>query len=173
MPAYALLLRAVNVGGTGKLPMLTLRSMITAGGASEARTIGASGNAVFAAPHAPEVIATHVTQTLTERFGKPATVFTRDVASIEDALGQNPFPDADPARIAFLFLDGPVPPSPEDEARHLGKERILPGPNLLYIHYPDGMGRSKLQHPAMATGTARNLNTVRKLLDAMKALESK
>jgi uncharacterized protein (DUF1697 family) len=33
----------------------------------------------------------------------------------------------------------------------------------IFIHYPQGMGRSKLKMPFAKTGTGRNLNTVRKL----------
>ena len=33
----------------------------------------------------------------------------------------------------------------------------------IYVHYPDGIGRSKLRIPSAADGTARNMNTVAKL----------
>jgi uncharacterized protein (DUF1697 family) len=35
----------------------------------------------------------------------------------------------------------------------------------LFIHFPDGIGRSKLKVPFAKTATARNLNTVAKLLE--------
>ena len=47
MTAYVALLRAVNVGGTGKLPMTTLVKMCEAAGFGEVRTYIASGNAIF------------------------------------------------------------------------------------------------------------------------------
>jgi uncharacterized protein (DUF1697 family) len=39
------------------------------------------------------------------------------------------------------------------------------GKREIYVHYPTGMGRSKLRIPAAKTGTARNMNTVAKLVE--------
>ncbi|MNL76945.1 hypothetical protein D3C87_2030010 [compost metagenome] len=41
----------------------------------------------------------------------------------------------------------------------------------IYVHYPEGSGRSKLKLPALKPGTARNLNTVRKLAELAQAME--
>jgi len=46
-----------------------------------------------------------------------------------------------------------------------GREKIEPARREIYIHYPDGMGRSKLKLPRTLVGTARNLNTVAKLAE--------
>jgi hypothetical protein len=35
---------------------------------------------------------------------------------------------------------------------------------VIYIRYPDGMGRSKLKIPSDVVGTGRNMNTVAKLV---------
>jgi L-amino acid N-acyltransferase YncA len=43
MPIYVALLRAVNVGGTGKLPMAELKSMCEAEGFAQVQTYIASG----------------------------------------------------------------------------------------------------------------------------------
>ena len=47
MTAYIALLRAVNVGGTGKLPMEDLRALCAEAGFAKVRTFIASGNVVF------------------------------------------------------------------------------------------------------------------------------
>jgi hypothetical protein len=47
MTAFVALLRAVNVGGTGKLPMIEFVRMCEAAGFISVRTYIASGNAVF------------------------------------------------------------------------------------------------------------------------------
>jgi len=44
---YVALLRAVNVGGTGKLPMAALKAMCETIGCTNVRTYIASGNVVF------------------------------------------------------------------------------------------------------------------------------
>jgi uncharacterized protein (DUF1697 family) len=46
-----------------------------------------------------------------------------------------------------------------------GREEVQAVGREIFVHYPDGMGRSKLKLPPLATqGTARNLNTVGKLV---------
>ena len=47
MTTYVCLLRAINVGGTGNLPMSELRAMCERIGGSNVRTYIASGNAVL------------------------------------------------------------------------------------------------------------------------------
>ncbi len=80
-------------------------------------------------------------------------------------VSDNPFPEAEPAKVGVLFLTKPagkeflagVSTTTGDDVR-LGKREV-------YIHYPNGMGRTKLKLPQEATeGTVRNLNTVRQLV---------
>ena len=47
MTVYVALLRAINVGGSGKLPMKTLVSLCTGLGFADVRTYIQSGNVVF------------------------------------------------------------------------------------------------------------------------------
>ena len=47
MTVYIALLRAVNVGGTGKLPMEQLVELCAGAGFTGARTYIASGNVIF------------------------------------------------------------------------------------------------------------------------------
>jgi len=42
-------------------------------------------------------------------------------------------------------------------------EELRLGVREIYVHYGDGMARSKLRVPAASHGTARNMNTVAKL----------
>jgi uncharacterized protein (DUF1697 family) len=80
-------------------------------------------------------------------------------------LEANPFPDAQPEKIAVVFQSGPLPERLLDNLVIPGGEEIRPGKREIYIHYPDGMGRSKLKLPSlMGTATARNINTVAKLV---------
>ncbi|SIT48502.1 conserved hypothetical protein [Paraburkholderia ribeironis] len=39
------------------------------------------------------------------------------------------------------------------------------GTREIYVHYGNGMAHSKLKIPAAKTGTARNMNTVAKLVE--------
>ena len=80
---------------------------------------------------------------------------------------ENPFRDADPSRVLALFLDEPPPPDAIDSAAGKTSEAIALGRREIYVHYPDGIGRSKLKIPAAAAGTARNMRTVARLVEML------
>ena len=89
----------------------------------------------------------------------------RTASDLRSVLEANPFPDAQPEKIAVVFQSGPLPEGLLDNLVIPGGEEIRPGKREIYIHYPDGMGRSKLRLPSlMGTATARNINTVAKLV---------
>lgn len=165
MPAYVALLRAVNVGGTGKLPMAELEAMCRAEGFASVRTYIASGNAVFSTARTePEVKAT-LEARLGAYAGKPVAVLVRTAAEMADILAANPFPDAPRNRTVAIFLDAPPPPDTLATLRDRRDEEVRPGKREIYVAYGSGMARSKLKIPAAAGGTARNLNTIAKLAD--------
>lgn len=167
MAGYAAFLRAVNVGGTGKLPMAELRAMIERLGGGAPQTWIASGNAVFAHDAPPDEVKARLAAALKTYAGKPLDLVIRDLAQLDQILAALPFPDARPQQVGLFLTDAPVPQDPAAEARGLRTEEMHPGPGVLYIHYPNGIGRSKLAHPAMQLGTMRNLNTVQKLRDML------
>jgi uncharacterized protein (DUF1697 family) len=165
MTTFVALLRAVNVGGTGLLPMKDLSALCTRLGFSDVRTYIQSGNVVFRSD-VPEARARKILETaLAERLGKPVDVMIRSAAELRAVLAGNPFPEAPPSRVAVVFSSNPVPKSAVDEVIAPGGEQAAAGKRELYIFYPDGMGRSKLKlPPALGRMTARNINTVAKLV---------
>ncbi|EBA09610.1 DUF1697 domain-containing protein [Sagittula stellata] len=163
MPAYAAFLRAVNVGGTGKLAMADLRAMTEATGAGNVQTYIASGNVAFTHDAAPADVQAALEKALEDHVGAPVGLVLRSLPQLDALTGGNPFPDAPGNKVICLLTDAPIPAAPDDEATHKTSEDIRPGPGALYIHYPEGQGRSRLRLPAMANGTARNLNTIRKV----------
>lgn len=158
------LLRAVNVGGTGKLPMIELVRLCEECGFVNVRTYIASGNVVFTSSLKPTESKTLIEEKLREYSGKPVGVLTRGAAELARVLADNPFPDAPPDRTVAIFLDAALPATFPDGLSGLADEEIAPGHREIYVHYPSGMGRSKLRIPAARNGTARNMNTIRKLV---------
>ena len=108
MAVFIALLRAVNVGGTGKLAMKELCALCEELGFARPRTYIQSGNVVL--------------------FGRAA------------------------------------PPKALADVVAPGREEIRPGRREVYVHYPDGMGRSRLKLPAVGPVTARNMQTVARLV---------
>jgi uncharacterized protein (DUF1697 family) len=164
MTAFVALLRAVNVGGTGKLPMTELAAMCEAAGHGKVKTYIASGNVVFTSGKSEAVVKSDLEARLADYAGKPVGVMVRTAAEMAAVRDANPFSDAPGNRTVAVFLDAPPPADAADHAVHKGDdEEIALGSREIYVRYGDGMGQSKLRIPAVAKGTARNLNTVAKL----------
>ncbi|WP_300540565.1 DUF1697 domain-containing protein [Maricaulis sp.] len=165
MPTHIALLRAVNVGGTGKLPMAELRAMAARLGFDNPRTHIASGNLVFESDLDIGSAGARLEAALETYAGKPVGVLMRTPAQMQAVFEANPFPQAAGNRCIVLFLNGPPPADLQDTLRHQADEIVAAGRHEVYIHYGEGMARSKLVVPAAKDGTMRNLNTVAKLVE--------
>lgn len=165
MTTYVALLRAVNVGGTGKLPMRELRAMCALEGFEAVRTYIASGNVVFAADGSADGVRSALETRLVAYAGKPVGVLVRTAAELAAVLEGNPFPNAAPNRVLVFFLDGAPPADALTTLRGRTTEEVRLGWREIYVHYGEGMGRSRLVIPAARDGTARNMNTVAKLAE--------
>ena len=173
MPVYVVLLRAVNVGGTGKLPMAELTAMCVAEGYTDVQTYIASGNVVFRTKAAPAAIQRGLGQRLAAYAGKPVGLLVRTAAEMVAVLAANPFPRAAPNRVMAVFLADPPPADTLTQVRGQKDEVVKLGRREIYVHYGDGMGQSKLVIPAARQGTGRNLNTVAKLAEMSAALAAR
>ncbi|HEY1588414.1 MAG TPA: DUF1697 domain-containing protein [Rhodanobacter sp.] len=163
MTSYVALLRAVNVGGTGKLPMSELKAMCETAGFTDVRTYIASGNAVFGSRLAEAAVKKRLEQALHEHAGKPVGVLVRTSAEMARVLAGNPFPDEPGNRVVAIFLDNAPPAGALDAVTHQKDERLACGTREIYVHYGDGMADSRMIIPAAKGGTARNMNTIAKL----------
>ncbi len=170
MTGYVALLRAVNVGGTGKLPMTVLAEMCEAAGFGEVRTYIASGNVVFRSNGTEDRIRSALEDRLRTYAGKSVGVVVRTASEIADVLARNPFADSPGNRVAALFVDGPLPNDPLDGVTGAKSEQIRLGTRELFVLYPDGMATTRLSIPSEKHGTVRNMNTVAKLAEMTAAL---
>ncbi len=165
MPVYIALLRAVNVGGTGLLPMAELKAVCEAEGFSSVQTYIASGNVVFGARPSAAKVKAALEKRLQARAGKPVAVAVRTADEMDAVLKANPFPGAPGKRVVAIFLDEKPPGDALDHVRGQGSEEMRLGEREIYVRYGEDMGRSKLDIPAARAGTARNMNTVAKLVE--------
>jgi uncharacterized protein (DUF1697 family) len=165
MGSFVALLRAVNVGGTGKLPMSELKEMCEKLGFESVRTYIASGNVVFTSRKSEAAIKTALEKQLETYAGKPVGVLVRSATEMAQVLADNPFPKAAPNRTMAVFLGHAPPADTMAGVRGRKDEQIKLGRREIYIHYGEGMGQSKLVIAAAKTGTARNMNTVAKLAE--------
>lgn len=164
MSTWIALLRAVNVGGTGKLPMAELRAMCEDAGFKDVRTYIASGNVVLSSMSSEKQVKSVLEKMLEKYAGKPVGVLVRTSAEMAEVLAHNPFPHAAPNRTVAIFLEIPPSAGALDAIKGGSNEEIALGKREIYVHYGDGMAETKLRIPAAKAGTARNMNTVAKLV---------
>ena len=181
MPIYIALLRAINVGGTGRLPMKDFRTACEKAGLERVSTYIASGNVVFASSKSAAVVKSVIADLLRDRFGLSKNhTLIRTPKDLTKVIADNPFADAAKARPHLLmvtFLDArPSARAKEALAAYRGPERLHLRGDHVYVDYVDGVARSKLTPAFLDKAlkiamTARNWNTTNTLLDMARALE--
>ncbi len=166
MTRYVALLRAVNVGGTSKLPMAKLKHIAEEAGFENARTYIASGNLIVSSKLGENAVRTRLEAAVAAHMGKPVPVIVRTAAEMAAAADANPFKDAPGRRVLATFLGAPPPKDALEDVRGHDGERLALGKREIYVDYCGALlGKSKLRIPAAAAGTARNMNTVQKLAE--------
>src|SRR5215510_10217273 len=109
MTRYVALLRAVNVGGTGKLPMVDVISMCRDAGFTRVATYIASGNVIFESKSAASTVKAELEARLQAYAKKPVGVVLRTATDMAAVLKANPFPKAEPKFTYAIFLDHSPP----------------------------------------------------------------
>lgn len=165
MPTLVALLRGVNVGGNCMLAMTDLAALCTRLGFADARTYIQSGNVVFRTELPADGARAALAKALAAYMGRPIDVMVRTADALRKALAKNPFPEAEGAKVAVLFCAEPVPEGVLDGLSGPDGEVVVASGLEVYVHYVQGMGRSKLKLPkALGVHTVRNVNTVAKLV---------
>jgi uncharacterized protein (DUF1697 family) len=169
--AFVALLRAVNVGGTGKLPMAELKKIAEDLGFGSPRTFIASGNLLFTSGKTEAAVCKALESALEKHMGKAVGVVVRTAKEMAAVANANPFKDSPPNRVLAIFLPRKPPKDALEGVRGQSDEKLVLGKREIYVDYGElGAGRSKLKIPAAAAGTARNMNSVAKLADMAKEL---
>ena len=170
MTVWVALLRAVNVGGVNSLPMAEFRDMLVDLGLESPKTYIQSGNAVFRAPLSAPVLAQKIVDAIHARFGFRPPILMLEAEALVRTLAANPFPEvAEPTHLHAFFMDRALPDAGFAFLKALATptERYAVRGRVLWLHLPEGIGRSKL---AKRVGdlpvdiTARNLRTVEALV---------
>ena len=179
MTAYVSLLRGVNLGPSTQLSMPRLTDVYAGLGLTSVATYIRSGNVVFAAEESPEEVRGRIESGIEGELGRDVEVVIRTATEMADIVARNPFPHADPARLHVVFLSVPVGAA-DLEVRlgstDYGSDEYAVDGREIFLHLPNGFGRSKLatrmsalRIPA-AVATVRNWRTVNKLVELSAAL---
>lgn len=170
---FIALLRGINVTGRNKIAMSELRTLCADIGWIDVQTYIQSGNLIFRAAAPPASLEVELEQAIERRFGLSIPVVVRAAVDWPAYVRGNPFPEESQREPSLVMLAlskaGPLPgAAPALQDRAANGERIAQVGDALWIHYPDGAGRSKLS-PALfdrlvgSPVTARNWRTVLQL----------
>lgn len=161
------LLRGINVGGHNKVPMAELRTMFEGLGYTDVVTYIQTGNVWFSAPHV-EAAALEAALAIAFGFPIPALVFPQpefDAIAIGNPFAREPGLESAHLHVTFLSQ------IPSDAAMQAlaavpaSRERFILAGRALYLHFPDGYGRAKLENNFLGrtlgvVTTTRNWKTV-------------
>ncbi len=181
MPVSIAFLRGVNVGGNKMISMAALKELFDDLGFKNARTLLQSGNVVFSAkPATNAALAAKIAAAIRKRFGSDVEVVIRTPDELRKAVARNPFSAAardDPSHLLIVFLtQAPTAAAKAMAAAKFKDERFQLSGTELFAHYGAGIGHSKvpsnfIEKTLAVPGTARNWNTVTKLIAIAAALE--
>lgn len=183
MPAIICLLRGVNLGGHNKIKMDDLRALCSSLKCGAPQTYVQSGNVVFNSSERDlSKLSEKIGAAIQRKCGFCPAVVLRTVAEMRGVVARNPFAarsGIEPGKLLVTFLAQ----KPSRAAAAALRQRTTSPEELhlvgseIYIYFPNGAGRSKLNWSSLdkalqTTGTARNWNTVTKLLAMAESLES-
>lgn len=176
MRTFIALFRGINVGGKNILPMKELVAVLETLGLQDIKTYIQSGNVIFRSKAADTtLLAKKIGAAIRMSHGFESQVLLLDSAALNKAIKANPYPEAEatPSTLHVNFLAA-IPHQPDLNALEkirAKSERFHLAGDVLYLHAPDGIGRSKLaacmERLLGVPMTSRNWNTVRKLQEIL------
>jgi uncharacterized protein (DUF1697 family) len=182
MPVFVSLIRGINVGGNKLIKMDALKALHEGLGFEDVKTLLASGNVVFTARDKDrKKLPGAIEAAIEKEIGFRPTVMVRSATELKAIAERNPFAKmakTNPGHLVWMALAGK--PHSDAQARlaraYSGPEEIEIVGEDAYITYPNGIGRSKLTNALLekhlgVAGTARNWNTLTKLLVVADAID--
>jgi uncharacterized protein (DUF1697 family) len=178
MARHIALLRGINLGARNRVPMPELRELLAQSGYEEPRTLLQSGNVVLSSRKQPDAVGRELEGLIAERFGLEIPIVVRSRDELAAVIDGNPLADVatDPKRFQVSFLSAAPDTAVVEalEAADVEPERIAVRGKEIYVWHAGGIQRSpasKLLTDAKlgVTATARNWNTVTKLLELVDA----
>ena len=175
VPRYVAFLRGINLGSTNKISMPELRALATDLGYTDVATYINSGNLIFSSGKKAAELEREISAAIKERFGTRTDVAVRTPAQLRNILAENPYPEGNPSQVTVAFLTKPAPPEAKENVAAVATdaEQFTFAGSEIYVHYSNGMGRSKLAEKFSSvigvSATVRNINTVAKVLELAQA----
>jgi len=171
MSVYIALFRGINVGGNNILPMKDLKELLEEISCEKVQTYIQSGNVVFQSEKQHRELAAEIGTAIHRQFGFEPKVMLMRQNELQKAVDNNPYKTGEGKTLHFYFLEF-FPETPDLDRLNTLKspsEQFTLRQNVFYLYAPEGIGRSKLaakvEQAVGVAATARNWNTVSKLLE--------
>ncbi|MGH2839414.1 MAG: DUF1697 domain-containing protein [Solirubrobacteraceae bacterium] len=174
MPRQLALLRGINLASRNRVAMGELRELLAGIGYEDVRTLLQSGNVVLTSKTSGRRLERELEQELKAKFGFEIRVVVRTRDELAGIVERDPLADVadDPKRyqVSFLSAEPAAERLRELDELDVAPERFVISGREIYAWHPDGLQRSRLAAALTdkrlgVTATARNWNTVGKLLD--------
>jgi uncharacterized protein (DUF1697 family) len=174
--AYVSLLRGVNLGPANQVSMPALKQVYVDLGLGAVTTYIRSGNVVFTSDATPDALRKRIESAMADVLGMRVDVVVRTHDDLAAVVSRNPFAGVDTSHLAVVFLSAVVPDELAERlsGEDFGTDQYAADGRHIYLHLPNGFGRSKLATRMSAlrspvVGTVRNWRTVDRLLALSKA----
>jgi uncharacterized protein (DUF1697 family) len=171
---WVALLRGINLGARNKISTGDLRELVSGLGAEDVTTYLQSGNVVFRSSGARRDLTLAIESEIGSRLGLDVTVVLRTKAELAKLVAGNPFADdeRDESKLHVTFLaEQPTPARVATlEEKRFAPDELRVTRGAVYLHCPEGYGRSKLSNTFFekqldVPATTRNWRTVTALAD--------
>jgi uncharacterized protein (DUF1697 family) len=176
------MLRGVNVGANNRVKMDDLKKLCTSLKLRDPQTYVQSGNIVFTTDERDlDKLRKNLESAIHQKFGFQSDAILRTTKDLREVISSNPFAkrkDIHPGKLLVTFFSADPGEAARKQARAIkcDPEELFIEGREAYIYFPNGAGRSKLNWSLIpkalkVQGTARNWNSVTKMLEIAEKME--
>lgn len=178
MKTYIALLKGINVGGHKKVPMSGLRDVLTKFGFQKVQTYIQSGNVIFQSSEIVKELENKINKSILDHFGFEVSVIVKTRSELQTNFNACPFEKEKKEQSYFILLNKTPLIELVNEVQKITYENedVIIKQNCLYFYSSKGFGQTKFnmntyERKLKVIGTARNYNTMVKLLSLSQELE--
>ena len=159
--------------------MTALRGIYQALGSTNVVTYIQSGNVIFSAAIDANTLANRLRHAIQEKWGYTVSVLVREASCFSKIVANNPFKGFDPRTLYVTLLGDASHASylANTAAEVWGEDRFIAKEDVVYVHCPNGYGKTKLNNSFFEMkghtwATTRNWKTICKLVELAGAYAS-
>lgn len=173
---YISLLKGINVGGHKIIKMNDLKALYESLSYQNVITYIQSGNVIFETNiEDMTLISKEIEAKIIEKYGFEVSIILITLENLKKILQENPFTEQKETEIKQVYIGFTKSNIAEEYIQNAEFDKYTPDKciikeNCVYIFYPNGAGKSKLNNDTFEKKlktiiTIRNLNTLEKIVE--------